>query len=80
MRKILNWFKRKPEPRPFTGTCPVRQHTADGAYVGRCWHSTYDSVCPLHGQVRYFLGDDADLTYADDRLIIEPPTPNSKDR
>lgn len=53
----------------FTGTCPVRQHTADGHYVGRCYHSTYEGRCHLHGDVSVWLGDNADLTKADDRLI-----------
>lgn len=51
----------------FTGNCPIRQHTADGAYVGRCDHSTYSGVCHLHGDVSRWLADGADLTDADDR-------------
>lgn len=53
----------------FTGTCPVRQHTGDGDYVGRCYHSTYNGVCYLHGDVSQWLVDGADLASADDRLI-----------
>ena len=26
----------------FTGVCPIREHTGDGAYVGRCEFATYD--------------------------------------
>jgi hypothetical protein len=53
-------FKRKPVA-VFTGNCLVRQHTADGAYVGRCHHSTYDNVCHLHGNVAtWLLGDQDD--------------------
>jgi hypothetical protein len=36
--------------------CPIREHTADGVSVGRCWHwcgST--SECPRHGDVRAAL-------------------------
>jgi hypothetical protein len=53
----------------FTGSCPVRQHTGDGNYVGRCYHSTYNGRCHLHGDVSRFLGESPDLTDADDRLI-----------
>jgi hypothetical protein len=63
-------FPMFPRPRPeFTGNCPVRQHTADGVYVGRCWHSTYDGRCHLHGDVSRWLAEGADLAEADDRLI-----------
>lgn len=55
--------------QPFTGNCPVRQHTADGAYVGRCDYSTYGGRCHLHGDVSRWLGEDADLTDADDRKL-----------
>lgn len=55
----------------FTGNCPVREHTWDGGYAGRCDHSTYESTCPRHGHVGGWLGPDADLSYADDRLL--PP-------
>jgi hypothetical protein len=48
-------FKRKPKPRVFTGNCMVRQHTGDMYYVGRCYHSTYNGVCHLHGDVSGFL-------------------------
>lgn len=52
----MKWpFKRKPDPRVFTGNCLVYQHTADGACVGRCWHSTYNGVCHLHGDVSAWL-------------------------
>jgi hypothetical protein len=61
-------FSRTPSVQ-FTGNCPVRQHTADGAFVGRCWHSTYDGYCPSHGKVSKWLGEDADLANADDRKI-----------
>lgn len=48
-------FKRKPAPKVFTGNCMVYQHTGDGAYAGRCYHSTYNGVCHLHGDVSWSL-------------------------
>ncbi len=68
------WLRRsdrkQPEaPREFTGTCPVRQHTGDGHYVGRCYHSTYGGHCHLHGDVSRFLPEGADLAGADDRQL-----------
>lgn len=48
-------FKRKTEPRVFTGNCLVWQHTGDGVYVGRCYHSTYNGRCHVHGDVRIYL-------------------------
>lgn len=62
--------RRKHEPI-FTGNCPVRQHTAGGAYVGRCDHSTYSGRCHLHGDVSRWLGHEANLADADDRRIFE---------
>jgi Pyruvate/2-oxoacid:ferredoxin oxidoreductase delta subunit len=32
--------------------CPVREHTADGRSVGRCWFYCPDGTCPRHGDVR----------------------------
>jgi hypothetical protein len=31
--------------------CPIREHTADGVSVGRCWHYCPDGKCPRHGDV-----------------------------
>lgn len=32
--------------------CAVRQYTADGVPVGRCWYYVgEDNVCPIHGDV-----------------------------
>ena len=58
----MSIFRRKPKPKPevFTGNCLVRQHTGDGFYVGRCYHSTYNDVCPVHGNVAEWLSDDPD--------------------
>jgi len=52
---------------PFDGvTCPVREHTADGAYVGRCDFAVYGGYCPRHGLLSDYLkedgsGDDRDF-------------------
>lgn len=51
---MRNPFKRKPPA--FTGNCMIRQYTADGDYVGNCYYSTYDGVCPHHGDVSEWLG------------------------
>jgi hypothetical protein len=31
--------------------CPVRERTADGVSVGRCWYFCPEGVCPRHGDV-----------------------------
>jgi hypothetical protein len=52
----------------FTGNCPIREHTGDGAYVGRCDFATYDGFCPRHGAVEDYPGrDDRDVAIADRR-------------
>lgn len=55
--KLFDRFRKKaePEPKVFTGNCMVRQHTGDGVYVGRCYHSTYNGRCHLHGDVSTYL-------------------------
>lgn len=68
----MKWLHRKSPgkvERTFTGSCPVREHTFDGQFVGRCYHSTYDGVCHIHGDVSKWLVEDADLKDADDRKI-----------
>jgi hypothetical protein len=38
--------------RPINPTaCAVRERTADGASVGRCWFHVVDGKCPRHGDV-----------------------------
>jgi len=57
-------LRRKPKeaPRRFDGNCPIREHTGDGNYVGRCDHSVYDGICPRHGAVAdYPNHDDRDI-------------------
>lgn len=51
----------------FTGACTVRERTGDGVPVGRCFHATYDGICPRHGDVRQWLAtsiDERDLEAA----------------
>ncbi len=31
--------------------CPIREHTADGVNVGRCFFHCPNDVCPRHGDV-----------------------------
>jgi hypothetical protein len=60
---------RKPKPpRIFTGSCPIREHTGDGAYVGRCDFATYDGFCPRHGALKdYPTNDDREVRVQDRR-------------
>jgi hypothetical protein len=37
--------------RPNPTACAVRERTADGVSVGRCYFRTEDGVCPRHGDV-----------------------------
>ena len=33
--------------------CAIREYTANGVSIGRCWHYVgLDYVCPIHGDVR----------------------------
>lgn len=58
---------RGPEPA-FTGSCPIREHTGDGHYVGRCEFATYDGYCPRHGALAdYPDNDDRAVAVADRR-------------
>jgi hypothetical protein len=42
--------------KPFApNNCPIREHTADGVPVGRCWYHCPRGVCPRHGDVRSAL-------------------------
>lgn len=52
----------------FTGSCPIREHTGDGHYVGRCEFATYDGYCPRHGALEdYPNRDDREVRVADRR-------------
>jgi hypothetical protein len=69
----MRWFKRRvEEPKVFTGNCFVYIRDGDGRGVGRCYHSTYNNLCHVHGDVSLWLdkpssqwpdelGDDLDL-------------------
>lgn len=62
------WLVRS-EPLTFTGSCPIREHTGDGAYVGRCEHATYDGYCPRHGALEdYPTNDDREVRVQDRRM------------
>lgn len=59
------WSRAKHEPHTpeFTGSCPIREHTGDGNYCGRCEFATYDMICPRHGHMD-------DYPDNDDRAIL----------
>jgi hypothetical protein len=62
-------FKRKPPQSRFTGPCPIREHTGDGAYVGRCDHATHNFICPRHGKLAdYPTNDDREVDPRDRRF------------
>jgi hypothetical protein len=65
----MRMFKRQPRPtRKLTSNCPIREHTADGAYVGRCDFALYDDICPRHGFVSDYPNlDDRDVEVGDRR-------------
>lgn len=46
------------ERATFTGSCPIREHTGDGHYVGRCDFATHDGVCPRHGMLSDYPDND----------------------
>lgn len=38
--------------KALSANCPIREKTADGNFVGRCWHHLKDGkTCPRHGNV-----------------------------
>jgi hypothetical protein len=63
-RRVLieRWGATSPLRDGLTGNCPIREHTGDGAYVGRCDFACYGGVCPRHGVV-------ADYPTRDDREV-----------
>lgn len=69
---------RKPPPKrlgtdfPLTGLCPVREHTGDGSYVGRCEFATYANVCPRHGRLDMYADRDDREVSVCDRLYGDP--------
>jgi hypothetical protein len=68
-RQLQRLLKRTTErERVFTGSCPIREHTGDGHYVGRCDFATYDGYCPRHGAVEdYPYRDDREVRFEDRR-------------
>lgn len=61
---MIRWRrKQQPKPRPVPdGTCPIREHTGDGGYVGRCDFAIYNGICPRHGVVDDYPNlDDRDV-------------------
>lgn len=56
------------ERRELEGNCPIREHTGDGHYVGRCDFAVYDGACQRHGLVADYPNlDDRDVRVADRR-------------
>lgn len=54
--------------------CPIRERTADGFSVGRCWFHCPDDVCPRHGDVSRALKH-----YRDTGMLSEEPTNESEE-
>jgi hypothetical protein len=72
LRKAIERVRRLPanEQRAaaFTGNCPIREHTGDGHYVGRCEFATYGGFCPRHGALAdYPNRDDREVAIVDRR-------------
>lgn len=51
----------------FTGSCPIREHTGDGHFVGRCEFPTYEGFCPRHGALEDYPNSDDREVRAQDR-------------
>ena len=53
-RRLMSANARGKPPKCilFSNNCPIREHTADGVNVGRCWHWLTNEICPRHGNVR----------------------------
>lgn len=68
LRRLAYRSPKTEPPRTFTGSCPIREHTGDGAYVGRCEFATYDGFCPRHGALEdYPTRDDREVRVEDRR-------------
>lgn len=72
LRKVVEHVRGLPPSNQraaaFTGSCPIREHTGDGAYVGRCEHATYNGYCPRHGALEdYPTNDDREVRVQDRR-------------
>lgn len=55
---LSKWWKAAAPPATFTGSCPIREHTGDGHFVGRCDFATYDHICPRHGVLEDYPDND----------------------
>jgi len=60
----------------FDGNCAVREFTADGEAVGRCWFSvSNDYICPRHGNVQFVQEHYADTGQLTDEMdLVESQT------
>lgn len=62
-------MRKRKEERVLTGNCPIREHSGDGDYVGRCEFACYNYICPRHGRLAdYLIGDDREVAVADRRF------------
>jgi hypothetical protein len=60
--------KSEKHERHLDGNCPIREHTGDGAYVGRCDFAVYDGECYRHGVVADYPNlDDRDVDVSERR-------------
>lgn len=57
---------------PLTGLCPIREHTGDGSFVGRCEFATYANVCPRHGRLDMYPDRDDREVLVMDRDYGDP--------
>jgi hypothetical protein len=55
---VRGFARRRKVTPTLTGNCPIREHTADGAYVGRCDFALYDDICSRHGAIEDYPTDD----------------------
>jgi hypothetical protein len=64
---------------PNPTACAVRERTADGVSVGRCYFHTEDGICPRHGDV-----SEAQIRYAETGKLTDendlPPRGESDPR
>jgi hypothetical protein len=53
-----------------TGNCEIREHTRDGASVGRCTFALYDNICPRHGLIEMYPNLDDREVDPQERIFI----------
>lgn len=66
----LYWWRTKTVERTLTGNCPVREHTGDGEYVGRCEFACYDGICPRHGLLSAYSSNDDREVAVNERVFV----------